>query len=257
MKILILEDEVLTANDLRKTISRVAPEAEVLDVLDSISAGVNYLQHQPAPDLLFADIELTDGLSFEIFTQVSIEVPVVFCTAYNQYALDAFQQMGIEYILKPFDDRAIARAFEKYKQLSNALNKGVDHQVLIQQLQQSLRPAASAPANLLLRQGDKITPLALADVAFFQVKDGNVYAHTFSGKKHFINQKMETLEESVGSQFFRVNRQYLIQRSAVKEASQHFNRKLLIHLPFTFAEPILVGKNKVSNFLDWLTHTRA
>lgn len=250
MKIAIIEDEKLTARDLAKTITAIEPDAEIVKLLHSVEEAIEYLSSNSV-DLIFSDIQLGDGLSFKIFEEVENHAPIIFCTAFNEYALEAFKSAGIDYLLKPFGKATVAKAFEKYQKLKSAFAKPQhDFSHLLKEIERSI---AKKGSSIVIRQGDKIIPLDSANVALFFIENENMYAYTFDQKKLLVNEKMEQLEASFSPIFFRANRQFLINRKAVKDAAQSFNRKITVNLNVPFKEEIQIGKLKVTEFLEWLT----
>jgi DNA-binding LytR/AlgR family response regulator len=252
MKIVIIEDEKLTAKDLSRTITNIEPDAEILAILYSVEEAIEYLSQHKEIDLIFSDIQLGDGLSFEIFEKTHNQIPVVFCTAYNDYALEAFKTVGIDYLLKPFTQQSVSKALEKYFHLKERLTPQNDFLGMMNALKQQLMPTKLP--SVILQQGDKIIPLEGDKIAFFFIEDNYVFAYTFDQKKHILSQKLDTLEKTFHPQFFRANRQFLINRKAVKDASHFFHRKVVVNLNIPFDEQIIVGKLKVTAFVDWLAN---
>lgn len=251
MKIIIIEDERLTAKDLARTILTLEPDAEIGAMLPSVAEAVAYLSVHTDHDLIFSDIQLGDGLSFEIFEKVKNQTPIVFCTAFNEYALQAFQTVGIDYLLKPFSKATVAKALEKYQNLKSQLAPPQeDLSGLMQLLKSQLAPQKTP--SVIIQQGDKIIPLDTAEVALFYIENDSVFAYTFAQKKLLLSPKLDTLEKQLSPVFFRANRQFLVNRRAVKDASQHFNRKVAVNLTVPFTEQIIVGKLKVTAFVEWL-----
>ncbi|MFY8035653.1 MAG: LytR/AlgR family response regulator transcription factor [Cyclobacteriaceae bacterium] len=250
MKIVIVEDEKLIAKDLAQTILSIEPNAEIVKILYSVEEAIIFFQTSPKPDLIFSDIELGDGLSFKIYQVVGNHAPIIFCTAFNEYALEAFKTAGIDYLLKPFSKASVAKALEKYQKLKATFSSPPpDFQELLKLLGKNL---PSKNQSVLVYQADKIIPIEEKQVALFFVENENVYAYTFDQKKLLVNEKMESLEASFSPHFFRANRQFLINRKAIKDAANSFNRKITVNLIIQFKEPILVGKLKVTEFLEWL-----
>jgi two-component system, LytTR family, response regulator LytT len=253
MKIAIIEDEKLTAKDLARTITGIEPDAEIVAILPSVELAVEFLSKNKSLDLIFSDIELGDGLSFEIFEKVQNQTPVIFCTAYNEYALQAFKTVGIDYLLKPFSKNTVSKALEKYHSLKERLAPPQqDISGLMNLFRNQLSP--SKLPSVIMQQGDKIIPLDGDKIALFYIEDDYVFAHTFEQKSHILSQKLDVLEKTFYPSFFRANRQFLINRKAVKDASHSFNRKIEVNLLFPFKEQIIVGKLKVTAFLDWLAN---
>jgi len=220
-------------------------------MLPSVEDAVAFFKQGTQIDLIFSDIQLGDGLSFEIFEQTQVKAPIIYCTAFNQYALEAFKTLGLDYLVKPFSQASVRQALDKYQSIKDAFQQPQeDHQSLLALFKNQLAPA-KLPA-LIIQQRDKIIPLPAEEVALFFIEHDAVYAYTFSGEKKLLSQKLNELEERYSPSFFRANRQFLINRKAVKEASHYFNRKVLVHLNIAFEEQILVGKVKVTAFLEWL-----
>jgi len=251
MKIVIIEDEQLTADDLSETILKVSPEVLIIARLSSVKDAVAWFRKNEQPDLIFSDIQLGDGLCFEIFRKHPITTPVIFCTAFDEYALTAFKAHGIDYILKPFDEQTIAGALTRYKELERKFlgnNKQIE---TILQLFENRKNQKQG--SVLVYHKDKILPIKLQDIALFYLEHEITYIITFGPKTFTISKSLEELEEIAGNSFYRANRQYLINRKAIKEASQYFARKLSIALSIPFSETITVSKVKVPDFLNWLS----
>jgi two-component system, LytTR family, response regulator LytT len=249
MKIAIIEDEKPTARDLAKTITAIEPDAEIVKLLHSVEEAIEYLSSNSV-DLIFSDIQLGDGLSFKVFEEIENHAPIIFCTAFNEYALEAFKSASIDYLLKPFSKATVAKALEKYQKLKSTFAKpSHDFSHLLKEIERNITKKGS---SIVIRQGDKIIPLDSANVALFFVENENTYAYTFDQKKLLVNEKMEQLEASFSPIFFRANRQFLINRKAVKDAAQSFNRKIVVNLQVPFKEPIEIGKLKTTEFMEWL-----
>lgn len=253
MKILIIEDEKLTAKDLSKTLVAIDSEIEIVRMVHSVEEAIEFFKTNPVIDLIFSDIELGDGLSFEIFEKLKITTPMIFCTAYNQYALEAFKTFGIDYILKPFSKQTIVNALLKFQNLKEKFAKpNEDYSSLMDILKQKINPQSH---SIIIHQGDKIIPLNTKDIAFFFIEDDLVFAYTLDGKKHILSQSMDNLEKQFQPNFFRANRQFLVNRNAIKDASHYFSRKILINLNIPFKEQIVVGKLKTTAFSNWLANS--
>ncbi len=251
MKILIIEDEIMSAEDLADIIVKLDPDFTVAAMLHSVKEAVAYLKTHTDISLIFSDIQLGDGLSFEIFKSVPVNVPIIFCTAYDQYAIEAFKNNGIDYILKPFDTQSIVQAIYKYKQFRKYFNPDIDYNSLLGQLGNPQRSVASSA--ILVYQKDKVLPVRFEEVALFYIAHDLTHMLCFNKKVYVINQTLDELEKTVGDHFFRANRQQLVSRQAVKDAVAYFNRKYVINLSVEFPEKIIVSKNRVTDFLTWLT----
>ncbi|AKD04990.1 LytTR family DNA-binding domain-containing protein [Pontibacter korlensis] len=252
MRIVIIEDEPLTAEDLAETLQQVDSAIEIEAVLASVKSAVAYFQVNEFPDLIFSDIQLGDGLSFEIFKAVPTSTPVVFCTAYDAYALDAFKANGIDYVLKPFSSASINETLQKYKKLQQNLSKPEPSIKNILDLFENR--LSQKRSSILVYQRDKIIPLPVAEIAISYVENQLTRVVCFDGKSYVVNHTLDELESMLAPQFFRANRQYLVNHKAVKEASQYFGRKLHVALTIPFQDEVIVSKAKSPKFLDWLAN---
>ncbi|MHB0756218.1 LytR/AlgR family response regulator transcription factor [Polaribacter sp. M15] len=245
MNILIVEDELHTANLLKEIIEE-SGDFLVVKIVESIVDAVDYLvKHQQNLHLLFFDIELSDGLSFEIFNHVDIITPVVFCTAYDEYAMKAIKNNGIDYILKPFRNEEINSALEKYKTLQANLNT--------KKLVEFNKPAPSFQQNFLSQFKDKTIVFKVDEIACFSIQNEVTYLHAFNGKKSPVYKKIEYIESVCDpKQFFRINRQMLVNRAAINSYQPYFNRKIILNISAKVDEKPIVSRLKVSEFKKWL-----
>jgi two-component system, LytTR family, response regulator LytT len=252
MKVVIVEDELLTAEDLAEILLKLPDGIKVIKIINSVQESIEYFKHNASPDLIFCDIQLGDGHSFEIFKEVKIDAPVIFCTAYDEYALEAFKNNGIDYILKPFVKKSIKAAIEKYKSLRARLSKtGIDFDSLLQNIQ-ARYDSNKKISSLLINWKDKIIPVRINDIALFTIDFKMAQLVTFDNDKYFVNNTLDELEEICGKDFYRANRQYLINREAVAEALQYYARKLVLKLKIEDKHEIIISKNRVPEFLSWL-----
>lgn len=254
MNILLIEDEKKTALLLRDMIE-AHPERLVVNVCQSIEESVAYLlKNQSKIDLIFMDIQLADGLSFEIFNQVQINIPVVFCTAFDDYTLKAFKNNGIDYILKPFKDEDVEQAFAKVDQLKANFSATAWDAAVFSRF---LHAEPTLQTNFLVRYREKIIPLPVSDIAFVVLENEVVSLLNFSGEKYRMAKTLDQVEQAVSSKdFFRINRQMMVNRKAVKDIEPYFNRKVVVHLTVPFPEKAIVSRLKVSPFLEWMEISR-
>lgn len=250
MNILIIEDELKAAKSLVTMIATVRPTAKIVSQLQSVERAVTYLSGQSMPDLIFMDIQLADGLSFDIFKRVSISCPVIFCTAYNDYSLEAFKTNGIDYILKPFSKEDIVAAFEKVDQLKNYFQQ---HQIPdIEQLLSRLEPKGGKTGFLVFKQ-NKYISVPTDSIAYFGIKNEMVHIITLDKQDYTINQSLEQIYAQVSpSIFYRLNRQYVINFHAIKEIEPYFARKLYVKLIIPTEVRLLINKERTSEFLHWM-----
>ena len=248
MKIIIIEDERNTAEDLKETILKVQPDANIVAMLHSVKEALTYFAENEKPDLLFCDIQLGDGTSFEILKKIQIKTPVIFCTAYDEFALTAFETHSIDYIMKPFDTVTVAKALAKYREMKDMLSP-LNHNLILELLEKK----SKGEDRMLVRFKDKILPIAYTDIALFFLEHELVQLVTFDNKSYFVQKSLEELEKQMGNGFYRVNRQFLVNRAAIKDVSTSITRTITINLKFNFANKPVVSKQKAGNFLDWLT----
>lgn len=251
MKILIVEDEPQTANILRDIILELQPQSHIVDMLDSVESVVLFLQETATqPDLIFMDIQLADGMSFDIFAKVQVKCPVVFCTAYDQYSLQAFKTNGIEYLLKPVKAEDVQVAFDKLETLSKSFKPET---AILELMKGMLTPSKTYRKSLLIQYRDSFIPLNTSDVAVFFVENEILYAYTFDQQKYPLFKPMSEIESVLDPEhFFRISRQALINRQAVKEIQPYFNRKVSVKTPVKLPETLVVSRLKVTEFMNWL-----
>lgn len=258
MNIVIIEDELLTAEDLKDVIATVLPQAEIVTTLQSVKEAVAYFKANPMPQLIFSDIQLGDGLSFDIFSEVEVKVPIIFCTAFDEYAMKAFNASGIHYVLKPFNHAKIKAAVDKYFALQNnfsAYSKSIED--VIEELKStSLQQQPKKAEAVLVHFQNRIIPIKLEDIALFYVKNEATHLFTFDQKTYVINKTLDELQQLDAELFYRANRQYILNRHVVKEASHYQARKVSIELNLPFHEVITISKEKITPFFDWLANGR-
>ncbi|ALO14089.1 Transcriptional regulatory protein YpdB [Salinivirga cyanobacteriivorans] len=251
MRIIIIEDEALMAEELETLILEYNSNYSIEAKLATIDEAVEYLQNNPMPDLFFSDIQLPDGLSFEIFQEIKCNVPIVFCTAYDEYALEAFKVNGIDYILKPFDSKIISDTLEKVNKI---LNKPTFKQGDFESLLSAFLDNKDliTKKNILIFKGERIIPIDTNEIALAYLDSGVTYIYTFDSEKFAAEQTLDKLESSLGVDFYRINRQFLVRRNAIEHVSKYFARKLLVATKIDVSEQIIVSKAKASSFLKWL-----
>lgn len=252
MNIVIIEDEGIVADDLELNIRKLVDEPTDIIQIKSVKEGIAYFKKADIPDLIFSDIQLGDGLSFEIFVAEPVEAPIIFCTAFDEYALDAFKANGIDYILKPFTTKTLQDALQRYYQLKKIFSaeQVPQYDAVLQLLGEREKPSLS---SVLVYQQDKIIPIRLEDIAMFYLANETTHLLTFSGKTYYPNKNLDELEKLGGDAFFRANRQFLVCRKAIMDVSNFFSRKLSVNLNIPFEEKVIVSKKKAPQFLNWLT----
>ena len=246
MRAVIIEDETAAARNLQMLLSSSHPDVEILATLESIAESVEWFGANEAPDVAFMDIHLADGNAFRIFERAKVDCPVIFTTAYDQYALDAFKVSGIDYILKPIKQEDLDRAIAKFSTLTSSARK-----------EYSARTAEMVehahPKRILARVRDKIIPIGEEEIAFFYTENEHVNLTTLDGKCYPVDGTLESLMgEFGGEQFFRANRQFIIARKAVKDISVWFGSRLALNLIVATPERIIISKARAGEFKEWL-----
>jgi two-component system, LytTR family, response regulator LytT len=251
MKILIVEDEIKAAKSLTTLIAAIRPAATVVAQLQSVERAIDYLTQNPQPDLIFMDIQLADGLCFEIFKAVRVQCPIVFCTAFGEYTMDAIKANGIDYLLKPFSRQDLQTAFERVESFRNFFQQHgqqLDLEGLLKKI-----GVDEGKKSFLVFKSNKYTTIQTDQVAFIYIRNELSTLVTFQGQEYTVDQSLDQLQASLSAkQFYRLNRQYLVNFSAVKEVEHYFARKLFVKLVVPTAEKLLIGKEKTSGFLAWL-----
>lgn len=258
MKTVIIEDEKAAVRNLISLLDEIEPETEIVTVIDSIGGAIEWFSTHSMPDLVLMDIHLADGSAFEIFEHISITCPIIFTTAYDEYALRAFKVNSIDYLLKPIGKSDIENAFEKLKHLHSS-DSPLKHTLQdgeLLQLIHTLRKQDNYRTHFLIpEKGDKLLPVSVDMIQLFYIKDCQVKAILNDGTEHYFPQTLDELAECLSpSLFFRVNRQYLISREAIKDIDLWFNSRLSINLRHAPAsEKILVSKARVAEFKEWFS----
>ncbi|MEI3801483.1 MULTISPECIES: LytR/AlgR family response regulator transcription factor [Chitinophaga] len=250
MNIIIVEDELKTAKSLANIILGLKPNAKITGQYQSVASSVSALSEGTMPDLIFMDIQLADGLCFEIFKSVKITCPVIFCTAYDEYTLDAFKNNGVDYVLKPFSKQDIQEALRKVDELKNFFQQKTIPD--LGDLLSKLTPS-SGKTSFLIFQNQKYRTINVEDIAFFYIRHDATWIMCFDKQQYVISQSLDQITQSVSSlQFFRLNRQYLINFKAIKEVEPYFLRKLYVRLVIETPDKLLVNKEKSHSFLSWM-----
>lgn len=251
MNVVIIEDEILASERLQILIKKYDASINIVASLETVEEAVDYLQTCKHPDLLFVDIQLADGHSFEIFKKVKTTTPIVFTTAYDQYALDAFQLFSIDYILKPITAAALSNAFAKYNSLTKNNNLPVDYTLLLQQMQDSI--TGKYKTRFLAKVGQRTYFIPVNEVAYFVADNKIVHLVARDGKRYIKNATIEKLEQIVDPKiFFRVNRKIIVHTDAIEQVKPYDNNRLIIQIrKITATEEIIISREKVADFKEW------
>jgi DNA-binding LytR/AlgR family response regulator len=252
MKVLLIEDEKPAARQLEKLLRQLVPEVQVLAVIESVEQALRWFHASPDnPELIFMDIQLADGLSFDIFQEVQVEVPVIFTTAFNQYTLQAFKVNSIDYLLKPIDPEELEKALKKYRQYYHKPVQ-VDYQTLLNTLQERGQ-TSPYKQRFLIKSGQELKMIPRQTVQFFFSEDGLVFAQVDRQKKYILDYTLEQLEDLVPpSDFFRINRKMILQLPAIRKIHNYFNGRLKLDIEPAPEFDVIVSRDRVSNFKQWL-----
>ena len=250
-KILIIEDEPEAARRLETLVADLIPQAAVLAKLDSVKRSISWLSDNPAPDLIFMDIQLADGLSFEIFEKCQVQSPVIFTTAYDAYALKAFKVNSIDYILKPVDRNELQTALKKLNTLTNRNNNATDLLASIGEAVQML--TRQYKSRFIIKVGEHLKSIEVNDIHYFYSLDKATFARASDNRRHIIDFSLEQLEDILDPrQFFRVNRKYIISAAAIQDMISYTNSRLKLILKASDDTDVIVARERVPEFKDWL-----
>lgn len=247
MKVLILEDEARAANHLERLLAKVAPGMKVVSKVETVRDGLKYLQNNPEPDMIFSDIQLADGLSFEIFNQVAVNCPIIFTTAYDHYAIEAFKTNGIDYLLKPIEEERLHQAIEKAKHFSPGL---VLEKIL------SISNSASEKiykSRFMVKVGDKIKSIPVDEILVFYIQEKATFIHTTDKRNYCIDYALDQLEPMLDPMtYFRINRKYIVSIQACTNILAWTNSRLRLKIDGIDDPDIVVARERVQDFKNWL-----
>ena len=250
MKVLIVEDEAPAYRRLEKILMEVDPSTEIVEVLDSVDDTVKWLRNHEQPDLALLDIQISDGISFDIFDQIKVECPVIFTTAFDEYLLKAFKVNSIDYLLKPIKKEDLEKALDKYRDLRQTFSGKSDISELVKQISLT---EAKYKSRFLVKQGDKMLAIRTEDVVCFQSKHSVVHIITKHDQTYLSDFTLDELNSQLDPQnFFRANRQFIVNAGYISMVHKHFKGKLLVEMNGFKAEQILVSSEKATSFKNWL-----
>ena len=248
-RVVIVEDETAAAVNLRNMLGSIIPDVEIVEVLESVEEAVEFFSGEVDADVVFMDIHLADGDSFRIFQSVDISIPIIFTTAYDEYALEAFKVNSIDYLLKPFQEEDLRRAIDKLHRLTASERSSAKER----REQMVTQAAGEGVQTLLVRYKDKIIPVTNDEVAFFYTSEDRVTLTTLDDRRYPVEKTLETLSQQLPSdKFYRANRQFIVSRAAVKDIVVWFGSRLALNLTVETPERIIISKARVSDFKQWL-----
>jgi two-component system, LytTR family, response regulator LytT len=250
MNVLIIEDELLASERLQMLVKAYDPTINIIGCVESVEEAVNWLSKKVQPDLLLVDIHLADGHSFEIFKKVQVSKPIIFTTAYDKYALDAFQLLSIDYILKPITAEALANAFGKYKALTQKNILPNEYEEVLNYVKENF--SKKYKGRFLAKVGQRIYFIPVQEVACFVADDKIVELINREGKRFIKNATMEKLEQSLDPKlFFRVNRKMIIHIDAIEQIKPYDNNRLTVVLRNITTDQIIISREKMADFKLW------
>jgi two-component system, LytTR family, response regulator len=249
--VLIVEDEIYAQKELTRLLSNCGYDIHIVNYIDSVDDAIEWINSNPEPDIMFFDIQLSDGSSFEIFNHVTTKSPVIFTTAFDEYAIKAFKVNSIDYLLKPVKQNELDSAIAKFISIAE---KGNDNALNIDQIEKLLninKPAYKS--RFISRIGDQFLHIDIEKIAYFKAEDNEVLLVTSDNKQYFIDYPLEQISGLVDPKiYYRVNRKYIINISSIKKINKYFNSRLLLELEPGTTENVLISRVKVPEFLNWI-----
>jgi DNA-binding LytR/AlgR family response regulator len=245
MKVVIVEDEKLAAEKLAHLLKKTDMEIEVVQHIESVEEAVNWFQQNPLPDLIFMDIQLDDGISFEIFDAVKIDCPVIFTTAYNEYAIRAFKVNSVDYLLKPIEQEALETAIQKFRKLFTG------HEDFEDKIARVFRQiSAKYKSRFFVKVGIRYQSIPVENICCFFVEERSTFLKTTEGKTYDLDYSLEQLQNMVDpDQYFRINRNYLVNINCIEEIVSYSTNRLKLKIGKT---EVIVSREKVAEFKQWM-----
>jgi len=250
MKVLIIEDEHLAAEKLKQLLNKIDGSIHVVDMLETVQASINWMSNNPPPDLIFMDIQLDDGVCFEIFESVNITTPVIFTTAYDQYAIKAFKVNSVDYLLKPINYEDLSAALNKFNQLFIGSDKQKEKiNLLYDQLVKK-----DYKARFFVKIGTHFHSITTRDIACFYIRERSTFIKSLVGKNYDIDYSLEQVQNMVDpDKFFRINRNYIINLDSISDIISYSTHRLKVTLKnFEHLDDLIVSRDKTTEFKQWL-----
>lgn len=256
MNVVIIEDETSVAQNLCDLLFEINPETKVLVVLETIKSSIRWFSENPSPDIAFFDIKIADGSSFEILEKTKLNFPIIFTTAFDEYALKAFKYNSIDFLLKPIKKKDLEKAILKYQNLYTHDKIIIDHNLKLIEVIKAIKTSTKTTIyknSLLVNYRNQLIPLAISDIAYFYLENQIVYCKAIENKTYKISKTLEKLEDQLNPDvFFRANRQCIVSKQSVKSANSIDKRKLKLNLAPDHHSEVIISKLKVSLFKKWL-----
>lgn len=250
MRVLLIEDEPEAASHLRRLLNDIKPRLTIDGPIDSVKGAITWFQSKPQPDLVFMDIQLADGSSFEIFNKVQVNAPVIFTTAFNEYALRAFKVNSIDYILKPLDKDEVAAAFRKYEALTGSAGQSK----LLENIGQAMQMMTKKyKERFVIKVGEHLRSVEVGEIQFFYSLEKTTFAQTADTRKHVLDFTLDELEDLLDpAKFFRINRKYIISMPAIRDMISYTNSRLKLVVKNCDDDDVIVARERVQLFKEWL-----
>ncbi len=250
MKVLIVEDEILVAKKLKKLISEIDPAIEVVEITDSVKNTAKWLANNPSPDLIFMDIQLGDGICFEVFEIIEVKCPIVVTTAFNEYAQEAFKVNSIDYLLKPVSKEEMKYALDKF----HSMKPVFDMTKSAQRMSEAKKMLESGyKSRFMVKIGSHIVSIPAEEIAYFFSRDKGTFFKTYEGRSYLVDYALEQVEEMIDPmRFFRINRKYMVAFQSISDIIAYSNSRLKVIIPHMDEPDILVSRHRVNEFKKWL-----
>lgn len=250
MNILIVEDEPRAARQLQNLLQESNFDFELLEVIDSVEDSILWFKENSAPDLVFMDIQLADGLSFEIFQNIEVEAPIIFTTAFDQYAIQAFKVNSVDYLLKPIQQIDLEVAIKKFKK-SNTSKKGIEPTILKELL--SSVQTAQQRSGILVKEGSGFVQIRISELLYVYSQDSITFGVTHLGKRYIIDETVDKLFDTLDhTKFYRINRGQIVAKLAVQKIEPYFNHRVKLLVSNSRDQEFVVSRQKTSDFKDWM-----
>lgn len=248
MQILIIEDEKRAASQLQRLLTASKFEYEVLDLLDTVEDAVSWFQQNQAPELVFMDIQLADGLSFEIFQKIEVEAPIIFTTAFDQYAIQAFKVNSVDYLLKPIQQEDLDNALSKFQK---ANKPAPIESSILKQLLGSLQ-GTSKREGILVKAGSGFLQIKTSELGYCYSEDSITFG-VVSGKRYIINETIDELFDTLDhNQFYKINRGQIVAKTAIQKIDPYFNHRVKLSITNPRDQEFIVSRPKTSDFKEWM-----
>lgn len=251
MKVLLIEDEPPAADRLKRLIKKVNPTSEFVGVIDSVKAAISWFKSNQSPDLVFMDVQLADGVSFEIFENVELNIPIIFTTAYDQYAIKAFKVNSIDYLLKPIDEQDLSVAMNKFKSVrqtstvqQEAINRLSDAMLLL---------TKKYKERFVTKVGEHLKFIEVSDILYFYSSEKITFCNATDGRKHILDFTLDQVEHMLDpTTFFRINRKYIVSVNAITDMISHSNSRIKLILKSSDDSDVIVARERINDFKNWL-----